>query len=69
MCNRYLKIHEEIRKIFSLFLQENVCCGYSLEAPQLGTSVEYPQHKFPWRNEKNINSSNALMYVTQCLIG
>ena len=35
--------------ILSLFLQENICCGYiccgySLEAPRRGTSNEYPQH-------------------------
>ena len=33
-------------KIFSLFLHENVCCGYLLEAPEWGTSNEYPQHVF-----------------------
>ena len=31
---------------FFLFLHKNICCGYSLEAPQLGTSNEYPQHTF-----------------------
>ena len=30
--------------IFFLFLDENICCGYSLEAPCQGTSNEYPQH-------------------------
>ena len=29
--------------IFFLFLNENICCGYSLEAPQRGASNEYPQ--------------------------
>ena len=29
-----------------LFLHENICCGYSLEAPQ---------NMFLWRNKKNIN--------------
>ena len=32
--------------IFFLFLHENVCCGYSLEAPRRGASNEYPQHVF-----------------------
>ena len=32
------------------------CCGYSLEVPQQGTSNEYPQHMFPWRNKTNINT-------------
>ena len=40
--------------IFFLFLHENICCGYSLEAPRRGTSDEYPQHMFLWRNKKNI---------------
>ena len=39
--------------IFCLFLHENICCGYSLEAPQRGTSVDYPQH-YLWRNKKNM---------------
>ena len=30
--------------IFFLFLHENICCGYSLEAPHWGASNEYPQH-------------------------
>ena len=37
-----------------LFLHENICCGYSLEAPHRGASNEYPQHMFLWRNKKKI---------------
>ena len=37
-----------------LFLHENICCGYSLEAPRQGASNEYPQHMFLCRNKKNI---------------
>ena len=37
-----------------LFLHENICCGYLLEAPHRGTSYEYPQHMFSWRNKENI---------------
>ena len=29
-----------------LFFHDNVCCGYSLEAPQRGASKEYPQDIF-----------------------
>ena len=29
-----------------LFLGENICCGYLLEAPRQGSSTEYPQHMF-----------------------
>ena len=32
--------------IFFLFLNKNICCGYSLEAPRRGASNEYPQHMF-----------------------
>ena len=37
-----------IRKLLIsfLFLRENICCGYSLEAPRRGASNEYPQHMF-----------------------
>ena len=31
---------------FFLFLSENICCGYSLEAPHRGASNEYSQHMF-----------------------
>ena len=37
-----------------LFLNENICCGCSLEAPRRGASNEYPQHMFSSRNKKNI---------------
>ena len=42
--------------IFFLFLNENICCGYSLEAPRRGTSNEYPQHMFSLRNKKDIST-------------
>ena len=29
-----------------LYLQDNICCWYSLEAPRRGASNEYPQHTF-----------------------
>ena len=40
--------------IFFLFLDINICCGYSLEAPRRGTSNEYPQCMFSSRNKKTI---------------
>ena len=45
-----------IRKmlISFLFVNKNICCGYSLEAPRRGASNVYPQHMFSWRNKKNI---------------
>ena len=36
-----LQIRGDIRSVFCLVLHENICCGYSLEAPQWGTSNEY----------------------------
>ena len=36
----------------SIFLHENICCGYSLEAPQWGASNEYPQYVFCWEIRK-----------------
>ena len=52
----FLFLHEHIyvmgthkthlREIFFLFLHVNICCEYSLEVPQWGTSNEYPQHMF-----------------------
>ena len=41
--------------IFFLFLHENICCGYSLEAPRRGASNDHPQHMFSWRNKKDIS--------------
>ena len=32
-----------IRVVLFLFVHENIHCGYSLEAPQTGTSNEYPR--------------------------
>ena len=43
-----------IHLIFFLFLNENICCGYSLEAPRCGASNEYPQHMILLRNKKDI---------------
>ena len=52
----WVEIRVSIRLIVFLFLHENICCGYSLEAPRQGASNEYPQHMFSWRNKKNINT-------------
>ena len=50
-----LQIRGGIHIIFFLFLDENICCGYSLEAPRRGASNEYPQHMFSSRNKKDIS--------------
>ena len=52
-----------------LFLHENICCGYSLEVPQRGTSNEYPQHIcLLWRNKKNILFFFFLLVEKRCHI-
>ena len=45
-----------IRYIVLLFLDKNICCGYSLEAPRWGASNEYPQYMFLSRIKKNIDT-------------
>ena len=37
-------------QIICLFLQENIFCGYSLEALRRGASHEYPERIFSSRN-------------------
>ena len=46
--------------IFVLFLHKDLCCEYTLEVPQWGSSNEYPQHKFSLRNKKNIHMDISL---------
>ena len=48
-----LQIRGGIHIILFLFLDKNICCGYSLEAPCWGASNEYPQHMFSLRNKKD----------------
>ena len=48
--------------IFFLFLNKNICCGYSLEAPYQGTSNEYLQNMFLLRNKKIIYLIPTLIY-------
>ena len=38
--------------IIFLFLNKNICCVYSFEAPRGGASNEYPQHMFLSSNKK-----------------
>ena len=45
-----------IHIIFFLFLDENICCEYSLEVCHRGASNEYPQSMFLLRNKKTIRT-------------
>ena len=67
LCNFYTLLH--IRHFFQpkntdifLFLHKNICCGYSAEVPQWGTSDEYPQHRFTFRSKKNIKQILSLIW-------
>ena len=43
----------KIIDFFFISLQKHML-WYSLEVPHWGTSNEYPQHMFSWRNKKNV---------------
>ena len=77
-CRQY-----NIRKLFFfLFFHENICCGYSLEAPQWGASNEY-HNMFSRRNKrheerrvwsygsylKGCSKSEAAIFVTDPALG
>ena len=74
--NRTIHIHSSRQCRFFFLNQCYVnfsCCGYLhvLEVPHLGTSNEYPQLMFTWRNKKNIiwipevqNSTPQLAYLS-----
>ena len=66
----YPQIRGGIHILFFLFLDENICFGYSLEMPRQGASNEYPQHMFLPINKKIINTlrlqcalSEAVLYI------
>ena len=46
------KFSDKNSDIFHISAQ-NIDCGYSLELPHWGSSVEYPQSMFLSRNKKN----------------
>ena len=52
------------RKIHLLFLHENICRGYSVEAPGQRASNECPQHIFSWRIKEN----QQFLVENKCLI-
>ena len=59
-----LQIRGGIYIIFFLFLQKNICCGYSLEVPHWGTSNEYNNICFHWE----IRKISAFFEWIKCLI-
>ena len=51
----FRRFYHALSQILFLFLHENICFGYSLEATQWDTARhfwEYPWHMFSWRNKK-----------------
>ena len=58
-----------IGKLFSLFLIENICCGYSKEPSQWDDSFEHPKHMFKLIGKKIItilHSKNFLIWTYGC---
>ena len=49
-----LQIRVCIGKLFSLFLIQNICCGYSKELSQRDGSFEYTKHMFTIMGKKII---------------
>ena len=61
--------NQEVTKIFFLITSQNICCGYSLEVPQWGTSNEYPQHMFLWKIRKIIAELSLLISTETYVLG
>ena len=49
-----LQIRVRIGKLFSLFLIQNICCGYSKELSRSDVSFEHPKHMFKLISKKII---------------
>ena len=49
--------------ILSQILHKSICCWYSLEVPPQGTSNEYQQHMFLWRNKTNYQKNYLQMFL------
>ena len=56
LCHSGERIVARGSLVFLILAGSYICCGYSLEVPQRGTSYEYPQHTFSYRNKKNIGT-------------
>ena len=64
-CSRKDAFFSQKALIFNLFLHENICYGYSLEAPYQGASIDYPQCEFSWRNKKK-SYADTFYYLGLC---
>ena len=61
-----LQISVCIGKLFSLFLNQNICCGYSKESSHWDVSFEHPKHMFKLMGKKIftiLRQSNFLTWI------
>ena len=58
-----LQIRKRNWKLFSYFLNQNLCCGCSKELSQWDGSVEHPKHMFKLMGEKIITLLNSKCFL------
>ena len=49
------------------YFTRKTCCGYSLEVPLQGTSNEYQQHMFPWRNKEKSKNCKVHFLILELI--
>ena len=59
--SRYDTFQPKSTDVFLISPQKHML-WYSLEVPNWGTSNEYPQHMFSWRNKKNIYVATPIIW-------
>ena len=59
-------IMPRLAELLFLFLQENICCGYSLEVPRRGTSNEYHNICFHGEIRKILTRYPFLSWLRTC---
>ena len=57
------KIRERNWKLFFLFLNQNICCGYSKEPSRWVSSFEHPKHMFKLMDKKIIAILRKLFFL------
>ena len=63
-CIDLIKIRMHSRKLFFLFLSNNICCGYSKEPSQGDGSFEHPKHMFKLMSKKIITIYTKIFCLT-----
>ena len=54
------------KKIIFLFLNQNICCGYSKESSHWDGSFEHPKHMFKLTGKKIINQNFTIKRFVNC---